>query len=392
MRGDVRVRVECLLPEQLIKRAIAEGARLRGVRRLGPRTLVIDTDPAGARRLIRLCRRFSIPAAVVRRSGASAAVEYAKRRATLLPGIALCVALCALFLGRVWQIDIAFTGDAADRGETAPLMDALNDLGVRPGVPRPANGEWISQALQARAGDYSFVGVRAQGVRLLVEAAPELPAPTVYDVDAARDLVARQDGIVVSANVRSGALCVKPGDTVRRGQLLIRGEEKRSSDATRPIAALGEVIIRTWVAGEARLQTERVESRLTGRTRTAVKLRLASWEHPITTCEGFASQRVETEVLPIGGLFAPIGIVRETCRETQSARVEIDEAALKTRLERLALADAALRMTLDAPPIVSVERTWIDYEKTGEGAMRARAVYEITIDAAVTREALLQGG
>ena len=131
------------------------------------------------------------------------------------------------------------------------------------------------------------MGAHLRGVRLLVEAVPEVSAPAVYDVDAARDLVSDRDGIVLSAEARSGALCVQPGDAVRRGQLLIRGEEQATKEETRPIAALGEVIVRAWFTGEAALPLARRRSRYTGRQRLP-----RSWLTPWFACrstEGGAS-------------------------------------------------------------------------------------------------------
>ena len=123
-------------------------------------------------------------------------------------------ALCALFLSRLWFIDIAFSGETASLGDPAALARTLFDMGVRPGIPRSLDAGLLSQALQAGAGSFSYVGAHKQGVRLLVEAVPEVPAPPVYDVEAARDLICAVDGIVVWAVARSGELCVKPGAAV----------------------------------------------------------------------------------------------------------------------------------------------------------------------------------
>ena len=391
MKGDVRLRIECPLPERLLKRAVQRGIRLCGVRRADPRTLLVDTDDAGARAMARLCRRYAIPCAVLSRRGGSAALAFLKRRWTLFAGMIVFAALTALFLGRIWRIDIGFTGEAAALGRAGDIVVLLRRMGVSPGVSNALDTDRIAGQLRAQAGNYSFVGVRVQGIRLLVEAAPEIPPPPLYDVDAARDLVSSREGVVVSAVARSGALCVKPGDTVRRGQLLIRGEELAGKDETRSIAALGEVVVRTWSVGSASLPLWEDRTRFTGRKSDAAWLQAPGFRVELTRGESFASQRVQTEVLPVGGLFLPVEIVREIRRETEIRRTEAARDVVEARLARLSLADAALQLALEGPEDFRISRTWIDYET--EGAMlRARAVYEITTNAAVTREALLQGG
>lgn len=387
MRGDVTVRAACLLPERLIERAIAGGARFTTLKRPDTRTLIARCDAASADILLRLCDRFAVPAVVVSRRGASALRAWARRRRTLWAALAVFAAICWLFLGRVWIVRVGFSGENAALGDRADIEAALNEIGVRPGMSRRFDAGLLAEALRARGDNYSFVGARVQGVQLTIEAAPESPAPPLYDVEAARDLVSDRDGIVVSAVARSGELCVQPGDVVRRGQLLIRGEELSAKDETRPIAALGEVIVRTWYEGEAALPLERRRASYTGRSEAASTLRLFDWEWPIVRADGYPCQEARVESLAVGGLFLPLRLERVTCLEQRESAVREDLAALRARLAPLAFAEAAYRLCRDGPKDCEIARRWIDYETNG-GTLRAHAVYEIHADAAVTRDAL----
>lgn len=385
MRGEVTVRAQCLMPERLLERAMAQGARFCNVRRDGAHGLVVDCDAASARVLLNQCERYRLDAELVSRRGRSALAAYARRRATLPVGLLVAAALCWLFLSRIWLVDVAFTGDAAALGDRDALLSALSDMGVRPGIARGANLEGLSKRLRAGSDGYGYVGMRLQGVRLLVEAAPEVPSPPLYDVAAARDLVASRDGIVLSAVARSGELCVQPGDAVRRGQLLIRGEEKAGDDATEPVAALGEVVVRTWFEGEASLPLSETRVAPTGRTSASTCLKTPWFSRTITEGESFADQVCEAELLPIGGLFLPVAIERVTRREVVRERVSKDESVVKAHLQALATADAAQKLSREGPEDFSILRRWVDFDRAGD-TMRARAVIEVSADAAATRE------
>lgn len=379
------------MPQRLIDRALARGARLNSIHLSGPRSMVIRCDPASAKVVLGLCERFSIPVRVLRLGGSSALRAFVHRRRTLLVGLAVCLALSAAFLSRVWRIEAGFAGEAAEYGDAAALEKALRRAGIAPGMPRDGfDPGQLAQYLQGELGNCSYVGVRVQGVCLYVEAVPEVPAPPVYDVDAARDLVSDRDGIVVRAVARSGELCVKPGDAVRRGQLLIRGEEKRTKDETRPIAALGEVVVRAWCTGEAALPLSAVVQRQTGRASFEARLTGPFIDWPLTEGASFDSQTVETSHLPIGGLFLPLEIVRTVRRETRAVPEEIDRAALKARLSALACADAAQKLCLREARDYEMTDRWVNYAHEGN-VLRATAIIEIRADAAVTRE-VLQGG
>ena len=390
MRNEVTVRVRCLMPGKLIDRATAQGARFDAVRLADDHTLLVRCDAASARKLLALCRRFSLSAAVTGLRGVSALRRFAGQRATLAVGIAVAVALCALFLSRLWIVDIAFTGERAALGDAAALSRSLEALGIRPGRSLDIDTGLLSQRLLAENDRYSYVGARRQGVRLLVEAVPEAPAPSLYDLEAARDLVCARDGIVVSAVARSGALCVKPGDAVRRGQVLIRGEEQATQEETRPIAALGEVIVRGWFAGEARLPLTQARTVDTGRRSTGARLSVLGLEWPIAEAESYPSQRVDRAYLPIGGLFLPLELQRVTHHETRHQETEVPMDSLRRQARTLALAQARMALDREGPARYTPGRSWVNYSNNG-ASLVAKAVIEIQSDAAVTREAL-QGG
>ena len=375
------------MPERLLERALAKGARFSAVRRDGARGLIVECDSASAEILLNECARFHIDARVLARRGRSALRGFARRRATLPAGLAVFAALCWLFLGRIWVIDVAFSGEAAALGDAEALRQAVHEAGVHPGIPRGLDPGALEQALLAGTGGYSYVGAHLRGVRLVIEAVPEVPAPPVYDLAAARDLVADRDGIVLAANVQSGVSCVEPGDAVRRGQLLIRGEEQASAEATRPIAALGEVIVRTWFTGEASMPLVERVARPTGRESASASLKTPWFELPITEGTAFADSASEAELLPIGGLFVPVGIERVTSRELSLCEVARDMDWLKQALAPLAMADAAAKLTSGGPGEYEILSRWIDYERAGD-RLTARAVIEIRANAAVTRESL----
>lgn len=392
MKGDILIRIEGLMLERLIQRAMNQGACFASLRYIDERTLIVEANPSSARVLLNLCEKFSIPARVINQRGKAALFHKLRGRLTLLAGIGACIALCTIFFSRIWLIDIAFTGEEASRGDQAVFQNALAEMDIHPGTSRNLDTSLLSQTLEAMADGYSFVGVRIQGVRLLIEASPEVPAPEVYDVEDARDLYALQDGIVVSVNVQSGEACVKPGDTIRRGQLLIRGEERVTQEETRNIGALGEVIIRTWYTGEAEAALYESQIQYTGRSASASQLHLMGFSLPLTEGENYETQTVETEYLPVGGLFLPLEIVRETRRETLETQVERDREQLAGQLATLSMADAAATLNMEGPSDYEIAQSWINFDQPDSRTLRASAVYEIYTNTAVTRDVLLQGG
>lgn len=388
MNRDIHLRVEGALLERLLQRALQEGAHFASVRRAGRRAITIATDARSADMLGALCRRYGLNCRVLRRGGLTALKDLLRARWTLAPGLLLCAACCVFALSHIWWVDVRFTGSCAQLGDRSEILSCLDAAGVKAGMSAAAlQTERLQKQLMAQAGNYSFIGVRRQGVRLLVEASPEVPAPELYALERARDLVAARDGVIESIAVRAGEACVRPGDTVRAGQLLIRGEEDRSSEETAPVRALGEVVARCWFEGSAEGALECRETRRTGRSAECCQLKLMGLSVPLTQSPSFSSHESQREILPIGGLFLPLEIERTTFFETAEVRTAADAALLNAQLETLARSDALRRLPGAAQ--YEIANSWTDARQE-DGRLRVRAVYEIYTDIAVTRDALIE--
>jgi len=391
MNRDVQLEIEGSLLERLIAQAMARGATFARLRRTGARRICVLCDEGSAEVLLSLCRRYGLNCRVLRRGGKPELIRRMRVRWTLLLGVLLCCLICALFLSRLWIIDVSFTGPRADLGDAEAIRAFLEAEGVSAGMLRGGvDADILQKRIMAGAGEYSYVGVRLQGVRLHVEAAPEVPSPELYRREYARDIVAARDGVVMAVNAKSGTPCVKPGDTVRRGQTLIRGEEAMAKDAETgeeimtPVAALGEVIARSWYEGSAVGSLETDVTRRTGRTGREAELRMLGFSLPMLEGESFAQEEVEEEILPVVGLFLPLEILRSTHYETAAERLRLDPAQLEEKLLPVAQAEARMKIAGDGIS-AAPSAGWTDSLLT-DSILHVRAVYEITGDIATTRD------
>ena len=250
----------------------------------------------------------------------------------------------------------------------------------------------LELTLSARSEEFSFVGARVQGVRLLVEVAPSLEAPEIYELEAARDLVAACDGVIVSVNAQSGVAAVKSGDTVRKGDVLIRGEERVSNEEVRGVAARGEVIARTWAEAEAEVSTVRLERVYTAAIAQKASCACFPGSSPSPPPNRFLSARRRWSSCPVGGLYLPLMIERTTYTEYELRAVERDAEAVKAELSEHLFALLEANIAAQGVNSLQIVDKWIDYSMIEEGSMRAHAVLEVHRDIATTRDALAQEG
>ncbi|MBO4299632.1 MAG: sporulation protein YqfD [Clostridia bacterium] len=382
MTDRVRLRVKGRFPERFVERALSRGVRFARIERLGPRELRLTASSPDAKAICALAAELGLELTEEGREGWRAAADALRRRVTLLPGLALCVALVALFAGRVWIVDITALDAPLPPEAEAALAVRLSEMGVRPGVSRSSlDAGLISARLLSEFESLSFAGVRLRGARLTVEYKTEDAAPPLYRADEAGSLYAARDAIVVSVRPLAGKALVKPGDVVRAGQRLISGEERTGAEATRAVRALGEVMGRVWFSGRSEAPLTETARERTGRVRYASALMLPGARFPLTEAEDFASQDVETDSLPVGGLFLPIRIERRALYETAERERDVDRDALAQALARQALSAARAGL-----PEGAVERACWTETTEAEGWLTVEAYVEAAMNIAVLNE------
>lgn len=383
MGERVVLRFRGLMVEKFLGRALNSGVTFEAVEPVGAREARLVTSAQGAATLMKLAERFALDVTEVERTGLRTLGRRIMRRATLPLSLLLGAALTMAFLGRLWVIDVVLLDGSAD---AAPICEALEARGVRPGVRADSiDPKQLSLALEDEAGEFSYIGVRRQGVRLLVEATRALPAPELYDHTAARDLVASRDALLVSLDVMAGTARAQVGHVVKKGDLLIGGEERDGRETTRGVCARGAAVGKVWLTGEAEAATGQLVAVPTGATEQSSELTLVNRSITLTSARGFADQRITVERLPIGGLIVPLHIVRTTYEQQQMVDVPRDIEALKEEIAQKALEMAEAQLPQGIVPIDK----WTEFRMIEGGRLRARVTLEIEMNVAVAREAMM---
>lgn len=253
MHNGVHIRVEGLVLEKLLDRAVESGISFLSIARRSPHDMELWLDDRNARRFLALAERFSYRAVVLERRGSSAVRVRMRARWSVLVGLCVAVLMLWAFSTRIWRIDIEV--EESRHAPIASIETALQELGIVPGVAKEAiDADTLEAQLYERTGRFFVYWRKSARGAPVGDGGGEIPAPDTFDLEADRDLVAAYDGIVVSVNAMAGTARVKPGDCVTAGQVLIAGEERLSAEKTGGVCALGEVVARTWSEGTAQAE------------------------------------------------------------------------------------------------------------------------------------------
>ncbi|MBO5502737.1 MAG: sporulation protein YqfD, partial [Clostridia bacterium] len=337
--------------ERFLNTLQKEGIALVSARRVDRRTLRCICRSADLDTITTIAREKGWRMEKARPVGLGARLRRWFSRPGLVIGTVLATVLLTVAMRFIWVIRIVDAGPYQ-----ADIMSFLAQEGYRCGMRKEqTDAATLSLLLQRRYPDVAWFRVYVNNVTLVVECTQGVPAPELPDAQPC-DLLAVRDGVVQSVQVYGGTALVRPGDLVRRGQVLIRGEEQGADGEMVPAAARGRVIARCWQEETVRVSMQETLSEETGRSETHWQL-CTPWFCWPKTLESpdYLTYHLYLTDTPVAGSFFPVWQREAEYREVALTRVMRPVAEAKAEAEAAALAQ--LRKTLRGYQLV---QTWVE--------------------------------
>ncbi len=324
--------VEGLNLERFVAAAARQSISLTGLVRSGPRCIRAAAEDGALSRLTALAEEGGWRLTIGPHTGIGKAIDRLLGRWLLVGAAAILLLLCFCATRVMWGVRIVDGG-----AYTADIRQALTEMNISaPMLRSRINPGKLRDALEWRYPKVAWFECGWRGMVLEIRAVEGSPTDSVLD-DGPCDVVASRDGIVSSIVTRAGTPVVKPGQTVRAGEVLIRGEERTSGGETRPVAARGSVFARVWDTASVKTSLYEQVTDYTGRTQTVwtvVSPWFRCWQMPDS---GFAQQDISVREYPLGGFFLPLTLRVETRLEANVTSAPRDLEELREENARAAL-------------------------------------------------------
>lgn len=360
----VAVTVEGLNLGRLVRLAGERGIRLTGLRRVSPKrmTALVKENELPALQDLAFAGGWRLTQGD--RKGAGRIVQWAHGRWLL--AAALCMGVIALVLCSqvVWRIDIEGGGPYQ-----ADIRGAVMELGIRtPMLRKQVDLGALRDALEWRYPRLAWVECGWRGTALVVRPVEGALPDEKRAEDAVMDVVAARDGVIQSIVTVSGTPVVQPGDVVREGEVLIRGEERTSEGAVKPVAARGSVTARVWIGASVRMATTERVTEYTGNEQQVWTLHTPWFD--LWPTEECSYEQYDTSVseTALCGMFFPVKLRSERrmeaaistrTRDREELEAEAYAAAVYKLKEKLSPEESLIDIwgncsMIDAENIVSV--------------------------------------
>jgi similar to stage IV sporulation protein len=167
-----------------------------------------------------------------------------RKRKGFFIGIIMCMILVYIMSLYIW--DISIQGGSKYTPEALLKFLAKNE--IKAGIKKKhIDGNKIEEGIRLAYKDIGWVSVEVKGTRLIIKITEtNMPAP-IEEATAPSHMVATKDVVIKEIITRTGTPMVKPGDVVKKGDIMVSGilEVKDDFDGIlerKPVIASADIV------------------------------------------------------------------------------------------------------------------------------------------------------
>ena len=288
------------------------------------------TDCGEYKRIRHCARQSGMKIRIQKKCGLPFFLNRHSRRAGVLAGIFICIALICILSTRIWSIEV--TGNVDVSSET--IIAVFEKLGVKKGASE--NKVDIAKAeIEAlkELDELSWVNINFEGSGAVIEVREREKVPDESD-EAPSEIVAARDGQIIILRPFNGTQAQKIGNGVLKGDLLISGIEENKDLTVSFCRARGYVVARTERKLECSVNKSFEAARQTAET-AAYIIDFLGVRIPLGKTDGVSySEKISVR---INGVTLPVSI-------TKCMRIHNDKCTVNLDTDQTKLL-AALRFS-----------------------------------------------
>ncbi|MBR2455374.1 MAG: sporulation protein YqfD [Clostridia bacterium] len=224
-------------PDRFINLCTKNEVPLWNIKNVGGR-LSASTTIQGYLNIRECAKKSGMKVRVVEKKGLIFFLKKHKKRVGIAIGIAICILLFTILSQFVWNISVV----GNDTLETEFILSAFEDYGIK--VGKRITKEQMQDAAEKAVIDIeklSWATINQKGTVLVIEVREKVDAPEMYDNSKPTNVIAKEDGLILSLDILYGNAEAKIGSAVTKGDLLISGIAKHPDGSESLIHADGHI-------------------------------------------------------------------------------------------------------------------------------------------------------
>ena len=245
--GLVEVELTSAAPETTLETIGRRNIELRNVKKRSDLTYTFCISRKDCRAVKGICKRHGDVLKIHRRIGLYWTAKKALSRPVLLVGGSILLVLILWLPSRVFFVQV----EGNSRIPAKKILEAADSCGISFGASRrEVRSERMKNALLFAVPELQWAGVNTSGCTATISVREKADFGESRKKADIASIVASRDGYILTGTATAGNLLVKPGETVRKGQVLISAYTDCGL-SLRAERAEGEIMAQTVRSAEA---------------------------------------------------------------------------------------------------------------------------------------------
>ena len=237
-RGEVSFHVYNGFPDMFLDQCLKKGVSLKNAV-FGENELFASVADADQKLVQTIAKRSGMTYECIRKHGFPATLRRCRYRLGIPVGCLLVFLLFTVLSGFIWSIEI----DGVTDPEAGEILSLLDSMDIRKGsFTSSVSCHEIREKIEGMSEQISKVTVDLNGSRLYVFIRKrEQPIRIENKHIGTGDVTASKDGEILTVHPLVGTAAVRPGDKVKKGDILISGTKKNKDGSVSLVYAKGSV-------------------------------------------------------------------------------------------------------------------------------------------------------
>lgn len=245
--GYVDIKIEGFFTERFVNLCFAKGIFLWKLTYASSIALSARISISDFKKLRKIAKQTKCKVEISSKKGLPFLInKYKKRKIFAIT----CVVIAILIFGLtrfVWNVEIKC--DNLDI--SADILKILNQAGIKEGVLiSKVDTHKAINLINLSREDISWCGIKIAGTNVIVSIEMATKKPEILDPSVICDIISDKEAVITKITTLNGTSIVKEGDTVKPGDVLVRGVVEGKYTDPRPVHADAKIEAKVWYTKE----------------------------------------------------------------------------------------------------------------------------------------------
>lgn len=320
--GYVNIMVEGYFIERFINICVHKNILLWKMQREKSSILFTNVGMKDFKKIRKIAKETKCKVRIKQKRGVPFLLHKYKKRKIFFAFLIFLLAIIFLSSQFIWNIDI--TGN--EKMETQEIQQWLQDNGLTIGKwKNKINQKEIVHKMRLEKEQLAWVGIEIKGTNAIVKVVEAEEKPVIINESEYCNIISQVDGMITRIKAQNGTPLVKPGDVVKKGNILIGGYLEGKFTGMQYVHAEGEIEAKTWYSERKEIPFLQEKKEKTGNSEKKYAIGINNFRinlyKKLSKFEKYDTMEIHKKLKLFSDFYLPISLVEITNSETKTEHV-----------------------------------------------------------------------